>query len=331
MKIRLIICAAVAAAGLTGVAFAGDGAKLLKQPATFPISISQGGSYRLKSNITVPDANTTAIRITANDVTLDLNGFTISGPTSCGGHPLTCTPTGTGVGIDASGSENVTIVNGTVRGMGGNGVIVTDGRAERVTATNNGGSGLEFGAGVATGCTVRLNGVQGIGFGGTEGLVTGCRVEQNGSAGVAGNGAAIGNIVSFNGQTEVGGVGGAGIEMNAGVIMGNTVMSNIGFGIVSNGVVVNNHVLLSQDIGILVGDGTVVGNTANVNGADGIQLNGMGGVVVNNASFNNTALGLNLPASAGYANDATYRNTGGTVTGGLQMGTNVCNGSTTCP
>jgi hypothetical protein len=29
----------------------------------------------------------------------------------------------------------------------------------------------------------------------------------------------------------------------------------------------------------------VVGNTADLDGADGIQLEGMGGVVVNNASF----------------------------------------------
>jgi hypothetical protein len=46
----------------------------------FPIVICQPGSYRLSGNLTVPDANTTAIQITANDVAIDLNGFSISGP-----------------------------------------------------------------------------------------------------------------------------------------------------------------------------------------------------------------------------------------------------------
>jgi hypothetical protein len=39
----------------------------------FPIVICQSGSYRLSGNITVPDANTTAIVIFTDDVTLDLN------------------------------------------------------------------------------------------------------------------------------------------------------------------------------------------------------------------------------------------------------------------
>jgi len=45
----------------------------------FPITISQSGSYRLTSNLTVP-TGVEGIRITANGVSLDLNGFTIIGP-----------------------------------------------------------------------------------------------------------------------------------------------------------------------------------------------------------------------------------------------------------
>jgi hypothetical protein len=45
----------------------------------FPVTISQAGSYRLASNLTVP-AGVDAIQITANDVTIDLNGFSIIGP-----------------------------------------------------------------------------------------------------------------------------------------------------------------------------------------------------------------------------------------------------------
>lgn len=51
--------------------------------AGFPVTISLPGSYRLSGNLTVPDADTDAILITADNITLDLNGFTIAGPTIC--------------------------------------------------------------------------------------------------------------------------------------------------------------------------------------------------------------------------------------------------------
>src|SRR5437867_140385 len=78
-----------------------SGPRKLKQPKTFPLTISEPGSYILVTNITVPDANTTAISITADNVTLDLGGFSIMGPTVCsGGPPVTsCAPSGTGIGI----------------------------------------------------------------------------------------------------------------------------------------------------------------------------------------------------------------------------------------
>ncbi len=53
----------------------------------FPVTISQPGSYRLSGDLIVPDANTTAIQITADHVTLDLNGFAIIGPTVCTSSP----------------------------------------------------------------------------------------------------------------------------------------------------------------------------------------------------------------------------------------------------
>ena len=41
----------------------------------FPVSITISGNYRMSSNLTVPNANTSAIVITANNVTIDMNGF----------------------------------------------------------------------------------------------------------------------------------------------------------------------------------------------------------------------------------------------------------------
>src|ERR1700729_54043 len=49
----------------------------------FPITISQPGSYKLAGNLTIGDKDTGAIEITANDVTIDLGGFSITGPITC--------------------------------------------------------------------------------------------------------------------------------------------------------------------------------------------------------------------------------------------------------
>ena len=74
----------------------------------FPVTISQPGSYRLTSNLIVPDAATNGIQITANDVTLDLNGFSIIGPNTCTPNPVRCTFSGGGIGVMAIMSISVT-------------------------------------------------------------------------------------------------------------------------------------------------------------------------------------------------------------------------------
>src|SRR5262245_36759187 len=64
--------------------------------AGFPVTLSRPGSYRLSGNLTIADPDTTAIEITTDNVTLDLNGFTISGPFDiCSGRfqPVWCSQT----------------------------------------------------------------------------------------------------------------------------------------------------------------------------------------------------------------------------------------------
>src|SRR5947207_10653708 len=107
--------------------YAVDGVVLINQSAAlagnvtpgdtpgFPVTISVSGSYRLSGNLTVPDANTTAIEIDADNVTIDLNGFSIIGPTVCSGVPVTsCSPTGSGVGI-TSFQSMISVYNGVIR------------------------------------------------------------------------------------------------------------------------------------------------------------------------------------------------------------------------
>lgn len=68
--------------------------------------ISQPGSYYLVGNITVTTGN--AIKITGSNVTLDLNGFSISS---------TSVPaSGAGVSIDIGTGQNVVVLNNGLHG-----------------------------------------------------------------------------------------------------------------------------------------------------------------------------------------------------------------------
>ena len=114
--------------------------------AGFPATISAPGSYRLTSNLAVAGSGTNAIQISASDVTLDLNGFTISGPNTCTGDPVTsCASTGIGDGVAVSSTNfvGVTVKNGTVRGMGDRGISLNKGgNVENVFVRENGGNGI---------------------------------------------------------------------------------------------------------------------------------------------------------------------------------------------
>jgi len=92
----------------------------------FPVTLSQPGSYKLTGNLTVP-MGVKGIVITADEVTLDLNGFTVKGPSSCTRDNATrvvaCSyQSEQSIGIDASASEGAEVRNGTVKGFGGVGL-----------------------------------------------------------------------------------------------------------------------------------------------------------------------------------------------------------------
>jgi hypothetical protein len=98
-----------------------DGQVLVSQASVaaaggFPYVITQAGSYKLSGNLT-PPAGTDAIHINSNNVTLDLNGFTI-GSAAC--VPDTCDG-GSTYGIMSSSTHphyNITVRNGIISGMG---------------------------------------------------------------------------------------------------------------------------------------------------------------------------------------------------------------------
>ncbi len=166
------------------------------------MTLSQPGSYRLSGNLTVPDLNTTAIQITADNVSLDLNGFSIIGPNVCTTGLTTCAQSA-GVGVrgddsQGSGPLGVGVFNGTVRSMGGAGIrTIGKGSAlERVNALGNGDNGI-FVVGSVTESVANLNGGAGI----EADSVRGCAANQNRLDGIGiSQGSAIGNTASSNGR-----------------------------------------------------------------------------------------------------------------------------------
>lgn len=111
----------------------------------FPVEITQTGSYRLTSNLTVAGAGLTAISASAVGVTIDLNGFTISGPTVCTGNPVTsCTPTGAGIGVGTA--AEAVVKNGRIVGMGSYGVALgARSRVEDLHVSSTGLNGIFVG------------------------------------------------------------------------------------------------------------------------------------------------------------------------------------------
>ena len=101
------------------------GAKLEKRTpiSSLPYSITQPGSYYVTGNLTGLDGKD-GITVTANDVTIDLSGFALTG--SAGAQ--------TGIHI-AGGPSGVAVVNGTLRGWPASGINAFDNLAVRKSAT----------------------------------------------------------------------------------------------------------------------------------------------------------------------------------------------------
>jgi hypothetical protein len=110
----------------------------------FPVVISQPGSYRLTGPLKVADLAQFGIIITAPNVTLDLNGFAITGP-RCG--PARCQIVQSyvsGISVQAPGAI---VTNGTVDAFAGNGIasyVDADLLLERMHVRRNGACGLNL-------------------------------------------------------------------------------------------------------------------------------------------------------------------------------------------
>ena len=144
---------------------------------SLPFTISTPGVYYLVGNLT--STGTTAITVAADDVTLELNGFTL---------------TGTGIsgecGIYSNNRQNIEIRNGTIRDFGADGLYLDHGHGHRVIAVraiNNLGHGIRVsGRGsFITDCYAQENSYTGIYGGSGRSTITNNIVIENGMSGIS--------------------------------------------------------------------------------------------------------------------------------------------------
>lgn len=246
----------------------------------FPVTIDAPGSYALTSNLTLTDPNTTAVEITADDVSIDLRGFTLQGPVSCTGvgTTLECLPTGTGYGIrDANSQWRTTVTNGSVRGFARTGIdLQNDCRIHAVKVFQNGDHGLFVGSCTVTDSEAVANGADGMQFGSC--VAARNRVRGNREAGiyVSIGGTLLGNTVSRNGIDGIRALApvtvndnlilnndGDGVDVSSGsVVKGNAIRGNDGYGLRSgstSGYAQNVISTFASSVGTVTGGGVNLG------------------------------------------------------------------------
>ncbi len=259
----LALFGAVAMLGFAASAGAVDGTIEINQAKVlsaggFPYIVSASGSYRLTGSLAVP-AGTNGISVTANNVTIDMNGFSITGPGSTSGVVN---------GVGASGIADVTVENGTITGMGLAIVLGNSGIVRNVHADTN-GFGIDVGDNsVVEGCTAN-NSTTNYGIE----CSMGCSISGNTANGNADEGIfCSGSGCQITGNTANGNIGvGIDCDKNACVISGNTVLGNptLGIGCFGTGCLISGNTVVNSTQGIEAGDTTtgysnnVLKNTAN--------------------------------------------------------------------
>ncbi len=268
-------------------------------PAGFPVTITESGSYRLTGNLVLPDENTTAIVYSAADVSIDFNGFAIRGVTECQQNPSTllvgCAQAGSGRGIEALDtlySTSLRVSNGTIHGTGNRAISLSEPNnsavIEDMVIRSSGSTGI-YCKGY---CTVRdsrvelslSHGIHSDPDSGVVGEVNAVDVHliSNGGGGVRciaddrRRCSVIDSTVKFNS-----GIGISGVAIARGVLVAQNGSAGIIAGLVADSVVRNNG-----DTGVAAR--VVRGSYISGNAGAGIESGGLPGALVvdNKISFN---------------------------------------------
>jgi hypothetical protein len=194
-------------------------------------TISQSGAYYLTGDRV---CSSTGIQVDADDVTIDLMGYSLIGPGS-----------GTDSGIRMGSRKGVEIRNGTVRGFNlGIYESSTSGKGHRVIEVR---------------CVA--NGLSGIYLRSSGNLVKDCTVEENGNSAAS---TAYG-IYANNGSTVIGNTINNNGDSAAGYVYG--IYTGLGSTVTNNTVRASGNSATGPVYGIYAAAGTVTNNTANYNGS----------------------------------------------------------------
>lgn len=259
-----------------------------------PMTITQEGSYYLTEDVNAPSS---AIYVSANNVTIDLMGYQVIG--SSAGYAFYITE-----------QTNVEIRNGTIRNFytgiyeysssGANHRIIN----VRAFSNNSYGIRLSGNGHLVKDCTSAGNGSYGISAG-TFAAVRGNIAYNNDGAGigVGDSSTVIGNTVRDNGTYGIYAGDGATVSKN-------TSYGNGSYGIRGGygSTVAVNTSRSNENTGIIVMNGsTVTGNTAYDNNGHGIQAY-YGSSVIGNTTCGNQNNGINLVGNNLVDQNTAYSN-----------------------
>lgn len=285
-------------------------------------AIFQPGSYYLTGNV-MGQTGKHGIVIAADNVTLDLNGFSILG----GSNTLK------GVYLAQPGANGVTVRNGTIRGWGDVGLdLVSSGGSictvTQVVVRNCAGAGITLGPScLLSDCTTTFNGGIGLATG------SGCTINNCVSSNNSLDGFLLGSGTTMTGCTAYLNTGN-GVQTNSGcTVTACTIYANTLDGIrVGTGCVVSNNTFMNNGFG--AGNGANIHLISSANridgnncvGADrGIDVDSTSNVIVRNTCRANTVnwdvaannvigpvLDRTAPAHAGFTGNANAGSTGTT-------------------
>ena len=282
-----------------------------------PFTIDASGSYYLTESLTGASGQN-GITIDANDVTLDLAGFSLVGVT------------GSLDGIAGLATRsNVTVENGTVSGWGDDGLdlsLVPQVLVSHLRAEGNGAAGIRVGD-AASVFDSTAHGNTAAGFvAGSGGVIRGCVAAGNDGGGVVvADGATVSGCTA-HGNDGTGILVGSGSSVLDCVTRANTGFQASGIHAEGTGAIVRDNTSSSNGAwGIRVNHATLVtGNQCNDN-SSGIQTNGNDNRIENNNLTNNWLFGINTGSTGNIIirNTASGNGTQYNITAGNFAGTIV--------
>ncbi|MHC4975786.1 MAG: right-handed parallel beta-helix repeat-containing protein [Planctomycetota bacterium] len=274
-----------------------------------PIVIAETGSYYLAENIDAIHSEH-GIQILAPNVTLDLNGFTITGNTEVGSLD--------GVNIGPEG-HNATILNGTIQLFFGDGIGaegVSGVRVEGVHCLSNGDKGIVTGSGaIVRDCVFDGNSSYGAflssqaivenciavntttfnGFNISGGVIRGCTAKDNGADGFSLSGASVAENCTSSSNDQ------NGFEDSLGsVIRGCTASTNgqAGFDLGGHTQVINSVARGNVGNGFVSGfESRIEDCTADGNGSNGIFVGSTHNTIIGNHVSSNSSAGIDVPSN----------------------------------